>query len=317
VQSIMNIGYLAALATLFSWTVSNFALAKMTRMGDPFVLNKAVLFFSFFLLGALVCVVDGLWPWQLFTAPSASNWLWLGISGIIGKSAGDYFGFQAMRILGVRRRTMITSLGPGFTWLFALMILNEKMNWLGMVGMLITMISLLLLINSTSERVEVEKENFGLPLSGMLYGIAAAALTGLAFVLSKMTFLETETNISEFHGTWVRILVAFSTLYFVDLLRNKHLHFIRQFLETKQKSYLMILIVLFGAVLGLSFSLIAIIRINAAVAYTIFSMLPVTVILVSVIFYKKRMTMKSWIFSIFAVSGVIILVWRNVLIRYF
>src|SRR4051812_30042849 len=108
----MNTGYLAAFATLFSWTISNFALAKLTRLADPFVLNKATLFFSIFLLGALVCVLDGLWPWQLFTAPNASNWLWLGISGILGKSVGDYFGFLAMRILGVRRRTMITSLGP-------------------------------------------------------------------------------------------------------------------------------------------------------------------------------------------------------------
>jgi drug/metabolite transporter (DMT)-like permease len=312
----MNTGYLAAFATLFSWTISNFALAKLTRLADPFVLNKATLFFSIFLLGALVCVLDGLWPWQLFTAPNASNWLWLGISGILGKSVGDYFGFLAMRILGVRRRTMITSLGPGFTWLFGLMILNEKMNWLGVVAMLITMISLLLLVNSTSEREEVKKENFGLPLPGLLFGIAASALTGLAFILSKMTFLETGRRISEFHGTWIRILVAFSVLFFFDVLRNKQPDFIRQFLVSKQKAYLLFVVILFGAVLGLSFSLIAITRINAAVAYTIFSMLPVTIILVTVLFYNNRMTLQSWIYSVLAVSGVLILVWRNSLIQY-
>ncbi|HSN60274.1 MAG TPA: EamA family transporter, partial [Ferruginibacter sp.] len=130
----MITGYIAAFATLFAWTISTFVLAKLTRLQDAYTLNKAALFFSIFLLGILVCVLDGIAPWQLFTLPSSSNWLWLGISGILGKSVGDYCGFCALRILGARRRSMITTLGPGFTWLSGLIILNETMNWLGIAA---------------------------------------------------------------------------------------------------------------------------------------------------------------------------------------
>ena len=221
-----------------------------------------------------------------------------------------------MRILGVRRRSMISTLGPGFTWLFGLIILNEKMNWLGIAAMTLTIISLLLLINSTAVKDEVKKEKFGLPLPGLLFGIAAAALTGLAFILSKKTFIETGRKISEFHGTWIRILVAFFAIILFDTFRNKHPDFIKQFLFDKQKAVLLFYVILFGAVLGLSFSLIAITRMNAAAAYTIFAMLPVSIILVSVIIYKKKITIKSWLFSLLAIIGVLILVWRDQLIQF-
>jgi drug/metabolite transporter (DMT)-like permease len=313
----MTTGYLAAFATLVAWTISTFVLAKLSRLVDPSVLNKAVLFFSIFLLGLLVCILDHLTPWQLFTRPNISNWVWLGLSGILGKSIGDYCGFCSMRILGARRRSMITTLGPGFTWLFGLIILNEEMNWLGIAAMMLTSIFLLLLINSTAEKNEVKSEKFGLPLPGLLYGVAAAALTGLAFILSKKTFIETGTTVSAFHATWVRILVAFFAILLFDAVRDKHPSFIKPFFIGRQKGVLLFLTILFGAVLGLSFSLMAIARMNAAVAYTIFAMLPVSVIAVNVIVYKKKIILKSWLYSILAIIGVIILVWRDWLVEYF
>lgn len=313
----MSTGYIAALATLVAWTISTFVLAKLSRLENVYILNKATLFFSIFLLGFLVCILDGLAPWELITLPNKSNWLWLGLSGILGKSIGDYCGFYAMRILGARRRSMISTLGPGFTLLFGFLLLHEKMNWIGIAAMLLTTISLLFLINSNAEKEEVKKEKFGLPLTGLLFGIAAAALTGFAFILSKKAFVETGRIISEFHATWIRIFIAFFAIVLVDVLRNKHRDFIKQFLFDKQKGLLLFYVILFGAVLGLSFSLIAITRMHAATAYSIFALLPVTIILVSVIFFKKKMTGKSWLFSVLAIAGVLILVWRDIVIKYF
>jgi len=313
----MSTGHLAALATLFSWTISTFVLAKLTRLVEPSLLNKATLFFSTFILGIFVCIVDGISPIQLFTLPDSSKWIWLGLSGILGKSLGDYFGYGAMRILGARRRSMIGTMGPGFTWFFGLLILNEKMNWVGMLAMLITITSLLLLINSTAEKEEIKNDKFGLPVQGLLLGLAAVSLTGLAFILSKLSYEEGGRTISEFHGTWIRIIVAFAALLLVDTLRNKNTDFIKPFLFDKQKGGLLFLTILFGAVLGLSFSLMAITRMNAAVAYTIFAMLPVTVILVSVIVFKKKIAALSWFYSALAIAGVLALVWRDALIKYF
>ena len=306
----MNSGYLFAFATLVSWTVSTFVLAKLSRMEGPATINKAALFFSTFLLGAVVCVVDGLAPWELFTRPNRINWIWLGISGIIGKSIGDYFSYKTLRILGARRRTMITTLSPGFALLFGFIILNETMNGVGIAAMFLTIISLLLLINSHAEKEEVKKEKYGLPVPGLLFGIAASALTGFAFILSKKAFADTGRNISEFHGTWIRIVIAFVALLSFDAGRNKQTSFIKPFLN-KQKGGLLFVGILFGAVLGLSFSLMAITRINTAVAFTIFALLPVSIMLVSAIMYQKKITGKSCLYSLLAVTGAMILIWRD------
>jgi len=306
----MNNGYLFAFITLVSWTVSTFVLAKLSRMEAPASINKAALFLSSFLLAVVICIADDLNPVQLFTKPHTSNWIWLGISGIIGKSIGDYASYQSFRILGARRRTMITTLTPGFAWLFGWLFLNEHMNLFGMAAMLLTIISLLLMINSHLEREEVKEENYGLPLHGLLFGIAASALTGLAFILSKKTFAETGKNISEFHGTWIRIITAFTALLFFDIGRRNPIVFIKPFLN-KQKSGLLFTGVLFGAVIGLSFSLMAVTRMNTAVAFTIFALLPVSIMLVSVVMYKKKVSAKSYLYSLLAIAGVMVLIWRN------
>ncbi|MEP6712482.1 MAG: DMT family transporter [Ferruginibacter sp.] len=307
---IMNNGYMFAFITLASWTVSTFVLAKLSRLEAPAVINKSALFVSTFLLAFVVCIRDGLNPVELFTKPYASNWIWLGISGIIGKSIGDYLSYDSLRILGARRRTMITTLTPGFAWIFGWLFLNESINLVGMAAMLLTITALLLMINSQSEREEVKKENYGRPLQGLLFGIAASALTGLAFILSKKTFTETGKNISEFHGTWIRILTAFTTLLFFDIGRNKHTAFIKPFLNM-QKGGLLFTGVLFGAIIGLSFSLMAITRMNTAVAFTIFALLPVSIMLVSVTMYGKKVTTKSYLYSLLAIAGVMLLIWRN------
>jgi drug/metabolite transporter (DMT)-like permease len=315
-QLFMSTGYLAALATIITWTIAIFVIAKLSRLEDAYTLNKAILFFSIFLLGILVCVLDGLMPWELFTVPSLSEWLGLGISGILGKSVGDYCGICAMRILGPRRRSMLATLTPGFMWLFGLIILQETLNWLGIVAMLLTIVSLLLLINSRAEKEEVKKENFGLPLPGLLFGIAGAALTALALIIAKKAINENK-NISEFHGTWIRVIAAFVALMAFDIMRNKHIGFIKQFVVDRKKGLLLFFGILFGTVLGLSFSLMAITRMNAAVAYSLFSLVPVSVILVSVILYKKKITWQSCLYSILAIGGIIVLLWRDSLVRYF
>ncbi len=304
-------GYMAAVITLLCWTVSNFVLARLTRLVDPGVLNKAALFCSIFLLGLMVCVVDGLLPWQLFTIPTPSNWLWLGLSGILGKSIGDYCGFCAMRILGVRRRSMVSTTGPGFTWLWGLIILDETLNGTGLAAMGITMLFLFLLINSTAEKKEVLNDRFGMPLPGLGFGLAAAALTGLAFILSKLTFLEPQTRISAFHGTWIRVIAAFVAIGMVDVLRRKPVVVLKPFITHAEKGVLLLLTILFGSMLGLSFSLVAITTLHATVAYSIFSMLPVTVMLVNIVFLKQKISGKSLLYSVSAIAGVLILIWRR------
>jgi drug/metabolite transporter (DMT)-like permease len=189
--------------------------------------------------------------------------------------------------------------------------LQEYINPWGIIGMFLTIISLLLLLHNQAEKEEVKQENFGEFRRGALMGLLGAALTALAFIFSKKTFVETGHHISEFHGTWIRIIVAFGAMWLIDVVRNKNQNFIGEIIKSRQKSVLLFSAILFGSILGLSFSLMAITRMEVAVAYTIFSMVPLAVILVSVIVFRKKLPLINWLWSLLAIAGAIILVWSK------
>ena len=73
----------------------------------------------------------------------------------------------------------------------------------------------------------------------------------------------------------------------------------------------------FGPVLGVSFSMYAVSLINASVAQTIFSLVPVFALPLSYFFYKEKITWQALAGAVIAVIGVLLLIWRDELITLF
>ena len=67
----------------------------------------------------------------------------------------------------------------------------------------------------------------------------------------------------------------------------------------------------FGPVIGVSLSLFTVSILDASVAQTIFSLVPVVTLIISVFITKERISSKAVAGVIVAVSGVLVLVWRN------
>ena len=307
----MHLGYLAALGTLVCWTITVFLLGRLSRISEPWTLNKISLLYSTVLLGLLVCIKDQLSPLALLSKPSLAQWGWLGLSGILGKTMGDFFGYSCIRILGVRRRSMITTLTPAFTWFFAFQWLGEKINGAGLAGILITIIALFFIYKDQDEAKDVQQEAYGTYFSGIMMGIAGAALTGIAFVISKKAYDPQQLSISEFHGTWIRIIAALLAVLLADLFRKKQEPMGKIFLANSKTFLLLTGSVVFGTILGLSFSLVAITHLPVAVAYTIFALVPLLVMITEAIMGKSRIRQKQWLLALLATIGVCILLWRN------
>jgi drug/metabolite transporter (DMT)-like permease len=66
-----------------------------------------------------------------------------------------------------------------------------------------------------------------------------------------------------------------------------------------------------GPICGVSCSLLAIQKIEVAVAQTIFALLPIVVLPVNLLVYKEKITLQSVFACLIAILGVIILIWRN------
>ena len=99
----MMLGYLAAFGTLFSWSGGTLDFLHASRMIQPSLLNRTRLLLAVLSTGTITIIVSGILPWELITSVNWSNWLWLGASGLVGLTIGDFFGFTSLRILGARR----------------------------------------------------------------------------------------------------------------------------------------------------------------------------------------------------------------------
>ena len=63
--------------------------------------------------------------------------------------------------------------------------------------------------------------------------------------------------------------------------------------------------------MGVTLSLLTIQKLEVAVAQTIFALLPLFVLPISLIIYKERITSQSVFACLLALVGVLLLIWRN------
>jgi drug/metabolite transporter (DMT)-like permease len=83
------------------------------------------------------------------------------------------------------------------------------------------------------------------------------------------------------------------------------------FTNEKNNLPFMFLGTLLGPVMGVTLSLFAIQKLEVAVAQTIFALLPLFVLPISLIVYKEKITVQSIFACFIALSGVLLLIWRN------
>ncbi|MGL4596138.1 MAG: EamA family transporter, partial [Bacteroidia bacterium] len=67
----------------------------------------------------------------------------------------------------------------------------------------------------------------------------------------------------------------------------------------------------FGPFLGMCLSMYTVSKLDASVAQTIFSLVPVFVTLGAMILYRERVSLLAWMAMLVSIAGVLVIVWRN------
>lgn len=305
-------GFLAAIGTLLSWSVGTLAFTRAARRIDPGLLNKTRLMLAVLGTGLIACVAYGQWPWQLVTGPPAVAWLWLSLSGIVGLTVGDYFGFTSLMILGARRQSVIGTVAPIFALGGGWALLNESVSWLGIAGTALTIGGVMWSMSGADERSDVRREGYGSFKKGLLFAIAGAACQGLGLVLAKLGMdAGTGSNtIPPFHAAFMRMVAGFASIYVFDRLRRAPAVHMALAFRNAEGVRPMLLGSVSGPILGVSMSLLAASKLGAGMAQTIFSMVPFVVMAIAALLYGERIRMRVAIGAIVAVCGVILLMQR-------
>jgi drug/metabolite transporter (DMT)-like permease len=88
--------------------------------------------------------------------PIASNgqWLWMGLSGIIGLGIGDFGLFAAYVTLGPRRSVLLMASSPIFASAGAYLILGETFSLLSTLGIAVTLSGIIIVLLERTEKPE-------------------------------------------------------------------------------------------------------------------------------------------------------------------
>jgi len=305
-------GELIALLTTVCWSIGIFPFTEAAKRLGAGSLNQYRLLLAWVIISLLILIFYPISFTGLFTGPKYYQYMFLGLSGIIGFTIGDFFSFLSFKMLGPKLASLYMTFAPGTALLAAYLLLGQKMNFTGIAGIAVTIIGVIWLTLSKKDKLASEEAGFERNSLGVLYGIIGALCQGVGLVLSKLGMDAYEEKLPTLHAVWIRLLFAFTAAFFISIVTGR----IRQSSASVFKNQnngvpYMIAGTIFGSVLGVSFSLLAIQHLDVAVAQTIFALLPIVVLPINYFYYKERITPQALLACVIAVLGVFILIWRD------
>jgi len=251
---------------------------------------------------------------SIFSFRYAQAWLWFGISGILALGIGDYLNFRMYVILSPRYGSVLMALAPAASLLAGILLINETINFTGIIGMAITIAGIMGMSLGRTERNLIPDHGHGSILKGIFFGTISALCTGAGLAFSKKGFLMTAVTgnmIEPLTASSIRFISGTLVVAGVMALNKKGRGYIKNIrlqpwpvLRTAWAG------AFFGPLLAVSFALGSIQYINVATAQTIFALVPVVTLLIAHFIYKEKITPYALAGVVVAITGVVLLIWQ-------
>lgn len=305
-------GEFIALLTTLCWSLGIFPFTAAARRLGTGPLNQYRLLLAWLIISVILCIANSISIGGLFTNPHLFHYVFLGLSGIIGFTIGDYCSFTSFKLLGPKLGSLYTTFAPGAALVVGFLVLGEKINLIGIAGIVLTVGGVIWLTLSKKDRAAAELAGFSRDKKGIIYGITGALCQGTGLVLSKLGMDYYSDKLPTMHAVWIRLMFAFTAAFIASFFLKRLVQNSKPIFKNENNGIpFMILGTLLGPVAGVTFSLLAIQKLEVAVAQTIFALLPIFVLPVNFLIYKEKITMQSVLACCVAIAGVFLLIWRN------
>lgn len=303
-------GEIIALGVACSWTVTAlFAEVGSKRIGS-LQLNVVRMLLSLLMLGGTLWFMTGS-PFPRYASGEA--WFWLSLSGFVGYLLGDYCLFNSYIIIGSRFGQLFMTLAPPTAAIAGWIILGEKMQLQGVLGMLVTLTGIGISVLNKGRAEGKGKLSLKLPLKGVLLGVGAGIGQGIGLVLSKvgMNFYEAAIPSGEeavaamlpFASTFMRAVTGAIGFLGVMILQKK-LGTLVTAAKDKKGMNAAFWATFTGPFIGVSLSLMAVRYTEAGIASTLMALTPVFILWPAHLVFGQKVTFKEVIGAIISVAGV-------------
>jgi len=291
----MVIGELAALGTALLWTGSYLFFTVAVRRVGADVVNRLRL------LIALVCLL--IVHWAVLGTPvpldaSGVAWLWLVLSGVVGFAVSDAFLFRALYHLGPHRTSLVTSMIPVTSALFAWWFFGEGMTVLQMLAGGIVVCGIVLVVSA-------RHSGQGLPASrrvglGVLFAFGTVVTQSARYMFSVQGM---NAGVPVLSTNVIQILAATIAAWVVAIPVRQTVPTLRA-LGDRRAALCTAAGAIVGPFLGVTLSLVALSGASVGVASTLMAMVPVFLLPFSWLLFGERITMRTVAGTALAVGGV-------------
>ncbi len=296
----VKIGEFAALFTAVCWTITALAFESASRKTGSIPVNLIRLVMALVLLSAFSWIRRGQ---PLPLDASSYNWLWLGVSGLVGFVIGDLFLFKAFAVIGSRLSLLIMTLVPPIAAFVGWLLMGETLAWLHIGGMALTMSGIALVIFQKHRKRKTHDPGLQeISGHGVFYALMGAIGQATGLVLSKYGMQQYDA----FSATQIRVIAGIIGFTIVIHVFKKWFA-VNKALTNKTALWLMLLGATFGPFLGVSSSLIAVQHTATGIASTIMSVSPILILPATFLLYKQTITWKEFVGALISVTGVALL----------
>lgn len=287
-------GEFAALLVAFFWSITALSFESASKKVGSLPVNIIRLVIGFQFLSLLNLILRG---HLLPTDASAHNWIWLSVSGLIGFVLGDYCLFKSYTIIGSWFAMLIMTLAPPMAAVFGWILIGERLEWLSVLGILVTMVGIVIAMfrrDEANRKMTVSK-----PLAGLLYAFGGAAGQALGIVFSKYGMRQYDP----FASTQIRIITGIAGFTLMVTLLGKW-NTVRDAVRNPKAMLPITIGSFFGPFLGVSFSLLAVQHTQTGIASTIMALVPIFIIPPSILLFKHKITLREIIGTVVSLAGV-------------
>ncbi len=304
------LGEMAALATALLWTGSSLTFALATRRVGGIPVNQFRLLAAVPCLSVLHVVLLGS-PWP--TLPTDRLQL-LVLSGVAGLVIGDIGFFYALGAIGPRLSSVLMATWPAMATAITWGFLGDRPTLAMGSGIAVTMLGVILVLlrgrDASAWNSAIGPGRRNLAIAGALLGALGQATGSLLVSFAAAHSEALPHGVPGLSCALVRVAAAAVGLSFVALLRGQLTAFCRVFTD-RAALQAALFGTLFGPVVGVWLSMIALAHARIGPAAALMATTPVFMMPVSRIAYGARIGVLGVVGTMLAVAGVVLLMWQR------
>lgn len=279
---------IVALTSAASWAFGTVLWRKIGEEISPVSMNFSKGIIGSFYL-ALVFLIIGIEP------ISMRDFLFLGISGLLGITLGDTFFFMSLMYLGPSLSSLMGTLVPVSVAFSAVIFLSEMPSFTAWMGIFLTVSGVAWVLKERLPQNEIIKNKS----LGIRYRLLSIVCMTAGVIFAKIGV----TSVPTVQATFIRMFWGVIGLIVWGSLNHQLRDWITPFknFELLKKVSFIVFIVVFG---GFWLSLVALKYIDASIANTLGSTTPLFILPMVAIMLKEKISMKAGLGAALAVGGV-------------